>query len=276
MIRRPPRSTLSSSSAASDVYKRQTRKGRLGAWECTGDDGRRGPLGGRDGAVWRRPGLPGGGLWGPPGAAGVGPGPRCPWRGRPGSAAAAPIGVCGLPAHPGAAAGERAARTRTGAASSDVVSFPDGSAQVVEDPVSLDTTSTRLPDALAWAAAAATSSTGGVAAGVGVGAAVGAGAAGVGAGVGSDGLGVAVVGAVAAGGDSAGAVATADPTGYSPSTRRALSRRSPTGAAERTPQDPTAQDRTRQPPPRARTGKGRMPSSRGALVGYLGGSPPPP
>ena len=167
-------------------------------------------------------------------------------------------------------------RTRTGAASSDVVSFPDGSAQVVEDPVSLDTTSTRLPDALAWAAAAATSSTGGVAAGVGVGAAVGAGAAGVGAGVGSDGLGVAVVGAVAAGGDSAGAVATADPTGYSPSTRRALSRRSPTGAAERTPQDPTAQDRTRQPPPRARTGKGRMPSSRGALVGYLGGSPPPP
>src|SRR5664280_1744005 len=109
MIRRPPRSTLSSSSAASDVYKRQTRKGRLGAWECTGDDGRRGPLGGRDGAVWRRPGLPGGGLWGPPGAVGVGPGPRCPWRGRPGSAAAAPIGVCGLPAHPGAAAGERAA-----------------------------------------------------------------------------------------------------------------------------------------------------------------------
>jgi hypothetical protein len=90
-------------------------------------------------------------------------------------------------------------RTRTGAASSDVVSFPDGSAQVVEDPVSLDTTSTRLPDALAWAAAAATSSTGGVAAGVGVGAAVGAGAAGVGAGVGSDGLVVAVVGAVAAG-----------------------------------------------------------------------------
>jgi hypothetical protein len=157
-----------------------------------------------------------------------------------------------------------------------VVSFPDGSAQLVEDPVSLDTTSTRLPDALAWAAAAATSSTGGVAAGVGVGAAVGAVAAGVGAGVGSDGLGVAVVGAVAAGGDSAGAVATADPTGYSPSIRRALSRRSPTGAAERTPQDPTAQDRTRQPPPRARTGKGLMPSSRGALVGYLGRSPPPP
>ena len=91
-----------------------------------------------------------------------------------------------------------------------------------------------------------------------------------------DGLGVAVVGAVAAAGDSAGAAATADPTGYSPSTRRALSRRSPTGAAERTPQDPTAQDRTRQPPPRARTGKGLMPSSRGALVGYLGGSPPPP
>jgi len=91
-----------------------------------------------------------------------------------------------------------------------------------------------------------------------------------------DGLGVAVVGAVAAAGDSAGAAATADPTGYSPSTRRALSRRSPTGAAERTPQDPAAQDRTRHPPPRARTGKGLMPSSRGALVGYLGRSPPPP
>ena len=65
--------------------------------------------------MWRRPGLPGGGLWGPPGAVGVGPGPRCPRRGRPGSAATAPIGVCGLPAHPGAAAGERAARGRTGA-----------------------------------------------------------------------------------------------------------------------------------------------------------------
>jgi hypothetical protein len=101
-----------------------------------------------------------------------------------------------------------------------VVSFPDGSAQLVEDPVSLDTTSTRLPDALAWAAAAATSSTGGVAAGVGVGAAVGAVAAGVGAGVGSDGLGVAVVGAVAAGGDSAGAVATADPRRHRRKTRQ--------------------------------------------------------
>src|SRR5674536_8579 len=32
MIRRPPRSTLSSSSAASDVYKRQTRWGKFRPW----------------------------------------------------------------------------------------------------------------------------------------------------------------------------------------------------------------------------------------------------
>src|SRR5674536_381377 len=39
MIRRPPRATLSSSSAASDVYKRQGRGSSAGRW-CTGRPGR--------------------------------------------------------------------------------------------------------------------------------------------------------------------------------------------------------------------------------------------